>query len=163
MLWLCCRLFVPSVSLLHGHCFTLPAEQALFLHYSIQCGQSGDYCSNNYDCCSSQCYNQRCSGGGGNVSTFTLHSWRIRIIQIKNNNNNKKTKNKTRMSREDVCKLRSRIRVCGAKQKNKKSFLGCFLFVSPTIKIFFSFPSASIEHFLLNITVLYFAFLHSLL
>ena len=45
-----------------------------FLHYSIQCGQSGDYCSNNNDCCSRQCFNQRCSGGGGNVSTFTLHT-----------------------------------------------------------------------------------------
>ena len=78
VLWLCCRLFVLSVSLLHGHCFTLPAEQALFLHYSIQCGQSGDYCYNDYDCCSRQCYNQRCSGSG-NVSTFTLQQWRTRI------------------------------------------------------------------------------------
>ena len=53
------------------------------LHYSIQCGQSGDYCYNNNDCCSRQCYNQRCSGGDNNVSTFTLHTWRTRITQIK--------------------------------------------------------------------------------
>ena len=53
----------------------------LSLHYSIQCGESGDYCSNNNDCCSRQCYNQRCSGGG-NVSTFTLHRRRTRIAQI---------------------------------------------------------------------------------
>ena len=65
------------------------------------------------------------------------------------------------MSREDVCKLRSRTRVFVAKQKNNNKKIYIYiLFFSNHL---FSFPFASIEHFVLNITVLYFAFLRSLL
>ena len=50
---------------------------SFLLCYWIQCAEEGEYCRNNNDCCSRQCYNQRCSGGGSDVSTVNLYTGRL--------------------------------------------------------------------------------------
>ena len=85
---------------------------------------------------------------------YTLHPWRTGNIQIKKKNHI--TYVTWRCMQIKVADKG----MCGETKELKINKYIYFLFFSNHL---FSFPFASIEHFVLNITVLYFAFLRSLL
>ena len=69
------------------------------------------------------------------MSTFTLPPTSVKDSDHTDLKKKKKKKIVSRVSREDVCKLRSRTRVCGAKQMNgkKRAFFFFFFFFFATI------------------------------